>query len=474
MNHSNIVDGSRQVARGALLALLALPLAALSQAPASSFNRQADPNTQVAPAKPPVIDPATLIRIAPAAPATALKPVPGVAQSLNPQPLPPKPANPAAAAKPVPGVAQSLNPQPLPPRPANPVVAAPGAIAAGATAGNALAAKPTALPANLFSQDDRAIIIVSGKPVPAGSVKNAIKASLVKAGGAPKTVKGGSRKLDLAALGVVGAGGGKSVALASRIAKPVAVLPQRPAGDFAQAKGNGAAANAINAATCRDKGPPRIDAGAVKLRAGASVALTGLCFGDRPGHVEIIGQFPGGKLRPAFTAWDMTGVTIQMPADIRGAIDHAAAVTIVTAEGKVSTALQAQYVAARERVDVPDARWGPNAIFDAIDAGDIATYQNKAYRGTVAKTVRVNPQCVLDAMDLVFVAGGGSVQGFEQGPPNESSVTITWQGQCSSQTTSTRETVLGLPQGVDVSFASACHVAFQARAWAYCPAGVAP
>ena len=52
----------------------------------------------------------------------------------------------------------------------------------------------------LFSLDDRAIIIVGGKTTTAGQVKRALQAEIAAKAGAPKTVRGGARKLDLTAL----------------------------------------------------------------------------------------------------------------------------------------------------------------------------------------------------------------------------------------------------------------------------------
>ena len=57
---------------------------------------------------------------------------------------------------------------------------------------------------------------------------------------------------------------------------------------------------------------------------------------------------------------------------------------------------------------------------------------------------------------------------------DEASVTIDWVGACTGTKTTTHYSYV-IAEGVsDVSIRSACRVAFQARAWAYCPAGVAP
>lgn len=408
---------------------------------------------------------------------------PGAAQMLNPPPLPPK-SN--ALQQLTPGVNQTLNPQPLPPK-VNAAGKLPTQVqpVTGAT-NNKLTATATKLPNGLFNMDDRAIIIVSGKQVSAGSVKQAINAAIAKQSGPPKTVKGGTRKLDLAAMGVgkasvkgeppstmqqsINPPNKKTLATAQSTSVAMA-----PSDRFKKTTVSNNGIDSLSALKCRDKGPPKISEVEGKLMPGAKVRLWGLCFGDRPGRVEVIGQFPGGKLTPAFTAWDMTNIDLEIPANVRGATDHAVSVTVVTADGKTSTAMQGQFVAARERVDVPESRWSPTAGFDKTDAGDMSMSSNSAYSGTLAKSVRVNPQCVLDTMDVLVLAGGVSgIHGFEQGQPNEASVTIDWQGACTGATIWTKHQDFIISQGDDVSFRSACHIAMQAKAWAYCPVGVAP
>ncbi len=71
-------------------------------------------------------------------------------------------------------------------------------------------------------------------------------------------------------------------------------------------------------------------------------------------------------------------------------------------------------------------------------------------------------------------AGGAGEPVLDQGPPNEASVTIDWVGTCTGTTTTTHYNYAVVQGSGDVSIKSACRVAFQARAWAYCPAGVAP
>jgi hypothetical protein len=346
----------------------------------------------------------------------------------------------------------------------------------------------------LFALEDRAIIIVGGRNTTAGEVKRALQRELVAKAGAPKIVKGGARKLDLAAD--VGAGpkpfpaGGIGAYLKPTPAtvKPVATTATPSASQVAQTVRPGVAQSiagnkqAVSLASlrCPDNGLPKILEVGGKLKAGGKATVSGQCFGDRPGRVEIIGQFPGGKLALAFTAWEPNTVELEIPATIRGAPDHIVSVTVVTVDGKASPAMQAQFVAARERIEVPERLWSPAADFDfsataetsrLIDPNEV----NEAYAGHTPKTVRVQPQCTLDTMDAIVHSGSISqVRGWEEGPPNEASVTIDWLGTC-TDTKTTTSYYYGIVEGAqDISIKSACRVAFQARAWAYCPAGIAP
>ena len=341
----------------------------------------------------------------------------------------------------------------------------------------------------LFALEDRAIIIVGGKKTTAGEVKRALHAELVAKAGAPKTVKGGARKLDLAApvgagpkpFPTNGIGGHLPRIAATSTATPSALQgAQTVRPGITQTIAANKQAVSLGSLRCPDKGLPKISEVSGNLKAGGKATVWGQCFGDRPGRVEIIGQFPGGKLTLAFTAWDANAVEIEIPATIRGAADHVVSVTVVTVDGKASPAMQAQFVAARERIEVPERLWSPAADFDfsataetsrLVDPNEV----NEAYAGHTPKTVRVQPQCALDTMDAIVHSGAISqIRGWEEGPPNEASVTIDWLGTCTSTKTTTNYNYVVVEGTRDISIKSACRVAFQARAWAYCPAGIAP
>ncbi len=299
----------------------------------------------------------------------------GKAMGLNPLPLPPKLSGPGDSAKSILGSDIQQQRALTPP-------------AAGLNDKAGVKANAVKSPKNLFSLEDRAIIIVGGKQTTAGAAKKALYAEIAAKAGPPKTVKGGARKLDLAALNVTnsavsgqpapqktmegpGVMGNKPGGI-----KPLIVSQSVAASRLSSQVAQGAPSTAfknkvanISVLKCPGNGPPTISEVEGRLKPGGKVTLWGSCFGDRAGRVEIIGQFPGGKLKPAFTAWDMNGVELEIPANIRGAMDHTVAVSIVTADGKTSAAMPAQFIAARERVEVPERLWSPSARFELAATG---------------------------------------------------------------------------------------------------------
>ena len=372
---------------------------------------------------------------------------------------------------------------------------APALVPADAAAKGALTSKSSVSKStrNLFTMEDRAIIIVSGRQTTAGELKRKLHAEIAAKNGPPKTVKGGARKLDLAAINVTNSAvtrAGVAQSKAPRVTRtaeaPVLLANQSLAQARPSAKTSIAGmtidkAGSYSSQKCLDKGPPVISEVRGSLKVGKQVEVWGRCFGDRPGRIEIIGQFPGGKLQAVFAAWDSGAVTIAIPGNISGATDHTVAVSVVTAEGKVSPAMQAKFVALRERIDVPDRLWSPQAGFElaatveTLNTATSASRPNPAALGQAAKSLRINPQCALDTMDATVLSGGvRQVRGWELGPPNEASVTIDWVGSCiGTKTTTTEHYIIGYA-GDDIAVTSACRVAFQVRAWAYCPVGIAP
>ena len=339
----------------------------------------------------------------------------------------------------------------------------------------------------LFDLPDATPITVDGKASTAGALKRTIAGEIAAKAGPRRTVQAKSRVVEHA---VVGAGQG---------------VPVR-SGNVATGKWNGGIATTTASAVthaglqssgrklatvggapdtarlfCTDKGPPQISEVDGTLTPGGKATVYGYCFGERAGHVEAIGNFPGGKLDVAFTGWAQTGIDLQVAANVRNTPDGTVAVTIVGADGRRSPAMQARFVATREQVEIPARLWTPDADFvlsATTDASpnlfNASPVVNPAASGHLQRSLRINPQCALESMSVDVLAGGVSeIRGFDQGPPNEAAATIDWTGTCiDTRTTTTHDYVVGSSQSVSIK--QACSVALEPRAWAWCPAGLSP
>lgn len=206
--------------------------------------------------------------------------------------------------------------------------------------------------------------------------------------------------------------------------------------------------------------------------AGRSFVIEGYCLGDRPGSVELIGAFQGGRLQPAFQAWAEDRIVAVMPS-VRGVPDQSAAVVVTRSDNSRSSAYPIRFVAQRERVEVPPGIWNPDGNVDQTttsqDGGNIFSgFHVTGTGGSIAGnfSLRINPQCALDDLEIPTTAGGVlSVTGFEAGPTNQAEITVTYGPNC---TTHTFDYVVGSESS------TVCRVAFQLQASANCPAGMPP
>jgi hypothetical protein len=349
---------------------------------------------------------------------------------------------------------------------------------------------------HLMSLDDRAIIIVSGKQTTAGAAKKVFQAEFAKKIGGVKKINSGPRRVDLSKFHVVSATHRVSTGKASVFAPPPTMHTQslstpaqgsdRATQGTDRAAPKVAAIRGMNHALCKDKGPPTIDKLSGDLVSGRAVGIYGRCLGEKTGSVQLIGPFPGGKMNLPFKHWDSTGVILDIPSNIRGIQDQTVSISVITAEGKATSALPAKFVAARESVDVPERFWAPTAGFgleegnsyDTVDTGtlnldfQLAFNANHAYQGMTPKTLRVNPQCALDTMAVDAQAGSIlNISGWENGPPNEANISIKWQGACQGMAHTLH--TIGVSDGERTINAS-CKVSFKVSAKAYCPLGISP
>lgn len=323
------------------------------------------------------------------------------------------------------------------------------------------AASSNARPADLFKMDDRAIIIVGGKSRPAGEVKREIKAELQRLSGAPKTMRA-ARAIPPQPQQVMSSPG-PGASQRGRYAT-AAGEPQAASGGLLERR---AADLKMNCSALA----PKITRVRGALSPNQRFAIEGMCLGPTAGAVEAIGQFPGGNMKLVFERWSESEIVAFVPA-VRGAADHAVALTVVRADGKRTPAAQANFVAARERVEVPERAWKPAPRLDHTDARSDSglfhlppDWSMPGKTGTLLAVV-VNPTCALD--DVVATATVGAVtrlRGWGEGAPHESRLEVVWVPRC----VRTKEVIVYYGSTEEV-----CRIAFTAKAWASCPVGIQP
>jgi hypothetical protein len=386
--------------------------------------------------------------------------------SLRNQALGAPSAGPAAPAAPA-GQWQPL--QPLTPS----VKALPQARTAPQSAPDAKAE----LPEGLFKMDDRAIIIVGGKPKQAGEIKRALAAELRQLSGPPQTKRSGSRLAGAAPQQLMHhkpVHGVRTTADAGRMNSTVSTKQNSGALAGAVTGPGGVRDIAIHdrAAYCKSHAP-EITRVRGALSPNQRFTIEGLCFGATNGAVQVIGQFPGGNMKLVFERWADGEIVAFVPA-VRGAADHAVAVTVVRADKTPTAAAQAYFVAARERVEVPGRYWQPGEHFTQIDvaAGGGNIFSGYVIPGSQPVSyatpfvLSINTACALD--DAAWTSSTGRVlafNGWENGPPHEAKVSVAWSPRCTTHTTD---------YIVATNSQTVCSVGFSVKAWAQCPLGVAP
>jgi hypothetical protein len=214
-----------------------------------------------------------------------------------------------------------------------------------------------------------------------------------------------------------------------------------------------------------------------RVTPGERFTIAGACFGNQPGALELIGQFPGGTLRLDFFGWKDTEIIAATPS-VRGAPDHVASITVIRPDGKRSTTKQITFTAARERVDVPAGLWSPssqykwsgvwtdgyNAITDNF-SGSHSSNTGAAPPATFR--LHVNPACWLESMNATPRIGAVTdILGWQNsGPPNDANITVLWRSHRT-------ETVSKYITGNET--VTVYDIEFNLRAWASCPIGIAP
>jgi len=326
------------------------------------------------------------------------------------------------------------------------------------------------LPADFLDADDRSIIIVGGKPVTAGSIKQQFITELRQA-----STPASSRvtRPPVPALPVLD--NEKHLRQPIERATAVKQLPRvgRPLGDRGEAVAQPSHSYVYMLNYCKTH-PAEISRVRGTVTPNGRFRIEGSCFGEKTGRVEAIGQFPGGNLGLVFESWTDSEIGAFVP-PVSGAADHTIALTVVRADQSRSPAAQAQFIATRQQVAVPAGFWTPNPDFSAIevdeDGGNIFTGYKVWGAGSPQRStpfsLRINPACALETAS--WSSRSGSVDAFngwdKPGPPNTAQVEVVWTPRCVIHTN-------------DYVFASdsqrVCSVEFSLSASAQCPVVLTP
>ena len=179
---------------------------------------------------------------------------------------------------------------------------------------------------------------------------------------------------------------------------------------------------------------PRVHVVRGRISSTEQFTVEGACLGSYAGALELIGQFPGGTLRPSIVRWEQSAIVASMP-KLHGFPDHAVAMSIVRApDKKRSDAKQFDYVAVREIVEIPPGNFTPSpqykngyADWNRAETRRISTRSP----APAVFQVRKHPACALDKMEAIGKVGHvWSIEGTDPVPTQPAQVTVKWQWQC--------------------------------------------
>lgn len=308
---------------------------------------------------------------------------------------------------------------------------------ASSTAGATSAAATATMPPNVLAMNPSAMVNVNGKQVSAGSVQAEVKAQIHKQAGPPSVMKLSSGKRPPAMLT-----GSTVHGAASSTEMHNSEMPK-----------------VLDCA----KSQPTIFRVTGSMSPGKSFMLEGYCFGDQIGTVKINGAFPAGAPQLVFTQWQGGKIKITVPA-VSGAADQQVYVSVVTTNKRESAAKPIAFFATRSRVEVPAHYWTPGTHYEKT--WDNLATKTPAETSPTPMSVTVNPACALSDMTSTATVGKvTAINGWSDGPPNVSNVQIAWNPQI---------TITNITIGFHVAGWEVGSVAFDVKAWADCPVGVAP
>jgi hypothetical protein len=293
------------------------------------------------------------------------------------------------------------------------------------------------MPSNVLSMNPSAMVNVNGKQVTAGSIQAEVKAQIHKQAGPPTVMKLASGK------------------------HPAAMMnsSHAHAGATSTTMQNSEIPKIKDCATSQ----PTIFRVTGSMSPGKSFTLEGYCFGDQIGTVKINGAFPAGAPQLVFTQWQGGKIKITVPA-VTGAADQQVFVSVVTTNKHESAAKPIAFVATRQRMEVPAQYWTPGAHY--AQTWDNLKPRSPAASSPTPMSVTVNAACALSDMTSTATVGRvTAINGWSDGPPNVSNVQIAWDGQI---------TITNINMGFHVAGWEVGSVAFDVKAWADCPVGLAP
>jgi len=344
---------------------------------------------------------------------------------------------------------------------------------------------PISVPAELFSMDDRAIIIVGGKEQRAGAVKKDVRAALRKASGTPvqltsvrppppattvapvpasTTIQGSATMSPQVARATQS----HAVAAASRAGTTIA-------GTSTQPPARTAASLEVDCVSQQ----PHLVQPRERLTPGSSFKLEGTCFGGR-GVIEVQGDFGRrDTLELAPTNWTAARIDFLFP-QLSGVHDQAVTVSVVRADGKRSIARVMPFVAERHLVQVPAEKWTPTASlehtesvdFSGVDIGGApGVYYGQLAPLSLAASVAVSPLCALEGVSAISRSGSiDALEGWDRpGPPHLGSVTVKGKPICVTKVDKYEFVLAGYSEAKEV-----CTMAVDLSATASCPAGLSP
>lgn len=352
---------------------------------------------------------------------------------------------------------------------------------------------------SLSDVDDRAIIVVGGKQTTAGDFKKQV-AARERNSGSGRTVKAVAPKTPPPSASTQSAG---DVALqtsaasaptsTATLAKATALKPAPVVATQTQTtraavstpqSGQPLQQAAIQPGVasklkmdCETR-EPRLHVVRGRISSAQQFTVEGACLGTYPGSLELIGQFPGGTLKPTIVLWGPSAIVASIPT-LYGVPDHPVALSVVRApDQKRSDAKRFDYVAERKTVPIPAGNFSPSTHYTHEYSDWVHDKSRRILKRTpelAVFEVRKHPACALETVSAVAQVGRvESIEGSDPVPMDPARITVKWDWHCKYTFTERPKLERELGFGGVVRSDTSCNAAFDVQAWASCPVGIAP